>query len=293
MQQKTDEGYFSVASELRDKMRLGASRGNPRSLPADARILRPVPDHRPLQFTARGWFRNAFAGKYDSFFLATRAPPKSAMPVWKRWCGRSSPAPWGGCPGLSPPARPRPSRGADGLLIQRVSGNYRKHYYLPTWRGSAFPTTPSSGRRRWIPRPACCAWCWGSAPAPSTGSRRLPPDRRPGCPLKRPLKGFEDARRFAQRDVDLINSRATGPKRCPCSTCSARNLGSTGPLCGARLGDHQAPRGAWCQGAEGLAADLRHAPGRGTVHRADAADAQDLGRSLPLPGRRRVHRQFR
>jgi len=196
-------------------MRQGASRRDPRGVPADARVLWQY----PIIVRSSSCWRTASAtpsGKYDSYFLATRAPRGALRPA-EEWCARSSPAPWARTPSPTPPAWPRPLK-TDGTADPAVSGATAT---ITTSRlgGSASPTIPLSGRRRWTRSRH-------AAPGGRAGDAR----RRPGrgglpaivaldAPLKRPLKGFEDARRFAQ-PTSTDQRREQRPEPSPCSTCS-------------------------------------------------------------------------
>jgi hypothetical protein len=215
MQQKTDEGYFSIASEMRDKMRQGSFPDEIRE--AFQQMLEYFGQYpiivRSSSLLEDG-FGNAFAGKYDSYFLPNQGSPEER-------CARLEEAVraiFASTMGEDALAYRR-QRGLDrheeqmGLLIQRVSGNYRQHYYLPDLAGVGVSYNTFVWSKEMDPKAGMLRLVLG------LGTRAV--DRVEGdyprivaldAPLKRPLKGFEDARRFAQRDVDLINVASNRPE---------------------------------------------------------------------------------
>ncbi|MCM2264688.1 MAG: PEP/pyruvate-binding domain-containing protein [Desulfuromonadales bacterium] len=215
MQQKTDDGYFSVAAELREKMRQGEFPEEIRE--AFQQMLEYFGQYpiivRSSSLLEDG-FGNAFAGKYDSYFLANQGSPEER-------CARLEEvvrAIFASTMGEDALAYRR-QRGLDrleeqmGLLIQRVSGSYRNHYYFPDLAGVGVSYNTFVWSKEMDPKAGMLRLVAG------LGTRAV--DRVEGdyprivaldAPLKRPLKGFEDARRFAQRDVDLINVESNRPE---------------------------------------------------------------------------------
>ncbi len=215
MQQKTDEGYFSIASEMRDKMRQGSFPDEIRE--AFQQMLEYFGQYpiivRSSSLLEDG-FGNAFAGKYDSYFLPNQGSPEER-------CARLEEAVraiFASTMGEDALAYRR-QRGLDrleeqmGLLIQRVSGSYRNHYYFPDLAGVGVSYNTFVWSKEMDPKAGMLRLVAG------LGTRAV--DRVEGdyprivaldAPLKRPLKGFEGARRFAQRDVDLINVESNRPE---------------------------------------------------------------------------------
>ena len=215
MQQKTDEGYFSAALELRERMRQG-------SFPEEIReALQQMLEYfgqypiivRSSSLLEDG-FGNAFAGKYDSYFLPNQGSPEeryarleeAVRAIFASTMGEDALA-------------YRRQRGLDrleeqmGLLIQRVSGSYHNHYYFPDLAGVGVSYNTFVWSKEMDPKAGMLRLVAG------LGTRAV--DRVEGdyprivaldAPLKRPLKGFEDARRFAQRDLDLINVESNRPE---------------------------------------------------------------------------------
>jgi hypothetical protein len=215
MQQKTDDGYFTAAAELREKMRQGSF---PEEIRESFQQMLEYFGQYPIIVRSSSLledgFGNAFAGKYDSYFLANQGSPEErcarleevVRAIFSSTMGEDALA-------------YRRQRGLDrheeqmGLLIQRVSGSYRGHYYLPDLAGVGVSYNTFVWSKEMDPQAGMLRLVLG------LGTRAV--DRVEGdyprivaldAPLKRPLKGFEDARRFAQRDVDLINVESNRPE---------------------------------------------------------------------------------
>jgi len=208
MQQKTPEGYFEVAAGLREKMRHG-------SFPVEVReefqkmleYFGQYPIIVRSSSLLEDSFGNAFAGKYDSFFCANQGTPEQRYEQFEE-AVRNIFASTMSEDALSY----RLQRGLDkqeelmALLIQRVSGAYRKHYYFPDLAGVGVSYNTFVWNNQMDPKAGMLRLVLG------LGTRAV--DRVEGdyprivaldAPLKRPLKGFEDTSRFSQRDVDLLN----------------------------------------------------------------------------------------
>lgn len=215
MQQKTEDGYFTAAAELREKMRQGSF---PEEIRESFQQMLEYFGQYPIIVRSSSLledgFGNAFAGKYDSYFLANQGSPEErcarleevVRAIFSSTMGEDALA-------------YRRQRGLDrheeqmGLLIQRVSGSYRGHYYLPDLAGVGVSYNTFVWSKEMDPQAGMLRLVLG------LGTRAV--DRVEGdyprivaldAPLKRPLKGFEDARRFAQRDVDLINVESNRPE---------------------------------------------------------------------------------
>lgn len=215
MRQKTEDGYFEAAAELREKMRGG-------TFPEEIReVFQQMLEYfgqypiivRSSSLLEDG-FGNAFAGKYDSYFLANQGAPEER-------CARLEEAVRAiFASTMSEDALSyRRQRGLDrqeeqmGLLIQRVSGSYRNHYYFPELAGVGVSYNTFVWSRELNPEAGMLRLVLG------LGTRAV--DRVEGdypcivaldSPLKRPHKGVEDTRRFSQRDVDLLNIETNQPE---------------------------------------------------------------------------------
>ena len=208
MRQKSKDGYFEAAQELREKMLTGE-----------------FPDiiregfHKMLEYYGQypiivrssslleDGFGNAFAGKYDSFFCPNQGSLDERYEMFTDSVRKIFAST------MSEDALSyRLQRGLDkqdeqmGLLVQRVSGSYHKQFYYPDLAGVGVSYNTFVWDKQMDPQAGMLRLVYG------LGTRAV--DRVEGdyprivaldAPLKLPHKGFEDTRRFSQRDVDLVN----------------------------------------------------------------------------------------
>ena len=208
MEQKTEDGYFSAAEELRQKMLHGKL---PDYVGESLRKMLEYYGQYPIIVRSSSLledgFGNAFAGKYDSFFCVNQGTPEQRYEKLEEAIRQIFAS------AMSEDALSyRKQRGLDhldeqmALLIQRVSGSYHQHFYYPELAGVGVSYN---------------TFVWDKGMDPQAGMLRLvlglgtrAVDRVEGdyprivaldSPLKRPHAGFEDTRKFSQRDVDLLN----------------------------------------------------------------------------------------
>lgn len=208
MRQRTPEGYFSEARSLRDDMRQGR-------LPDEVRLeLARMLDYfgqYPLLVRSSSLledgFGNAFAGKYESVFCVNQGSPEQRLAALESAICEVFAST------MSDDALVyRRQRGLEeleepmALLLQRVSGRYHGHRYFPDAAGVGVSRN---------------AFVWESGLDPAAGMVRLvmglgtrAVDRIEGdhaCvvaldqPHKRPFRDADDAQRFSQHDLDLLD----------------------------------------------------------------------------------------
>lgn len=208
MQQRSEGGYFSAAQQLREQMLEGTF---PPEIREEFQQMLEYYGQYPIIVRSSSLledgFGNAFAGKYDSFFCVNQGSPEERLTEFEHAVRKVFAS------AMSEDALTyRLQRGLDqkdeqmALLIQRVSGSYRKHYYLPELAGVGVSYN---------------TFVWDKGMDPQAGMLRLvigmgtrAVDRSEvdyprvvalDAPTRRQHKGFEDVRRFSQRDIDLLN----------------------------------------------------------------------------------------
>ncbi len=218
MRQKTEAGYFAAAEQLHQRMLSG-------SFPDEVRhdLLQMLEYFGQYPIIIRSsslledGFGNAFAGKYASFFRVNRGTPEqrcaqvedavrqifaSAMSADALAYRRQR--------GLHQLEEPM------ALLIQRVSGSYRGHYYFPDAAGVGVSHNPFVWSRDMDPRAGMLRLVMG------LGTRAV--DRVEGdypCivaldqPRRKPHKDHQDARQFSQHDVDLLDVNVNALRTLP------------------------------------------------------------------------------
>ena len=92
------------------------------------------------------------------------------------------------------------------LLIQRVSGSYRKQYYFPDLAGVGVSYNTFVWNKDLNPQAGMVRLVLGlGTRAVNRVGYDYPRIVALDSPLKQPHSGFEDARKFSQQDVDLLN----------------------------------------------------------------------------------------
>jgi hypothetical protein len=152
-------------------------------------------------------FGNAFAGKYDSFFCVNQGSPEERLEqledaVRKIFASAMS----------EDALTYRRQRGLEhqdeqmALLIQRVSGAYRQHYYMPELSGVGVSYNTFVWDKDMDPQAGMLRMVVGlGTRAVDRAEVDYPRVVALDSPKKRQHKGFEDIRKFSQRDIDLLN----------------------------------------------------------------------------------------
>ena len=210
MQQKGREGYFNVASTLREKMLYGTF---PEEIMERFQQIIEYFGSSPIIIRSSSLleddFGNAFAGKYESIFLANQGSPEQryiqfAEAVKKIYASTMN----------EDALTYRKQRGLDkldeqmALLVQRVSGAYHKHYFFPDLAGVGVSYN---------------TYVWNNDIDPEAGMLRLvfglgtravnrvegdyPRMVALSDPLLRPYAEKDDLRKYSQHEVDLIDTK--------------------------------------------------------------------------------------
>lgn len=209
MEQRTKEGYFAVAGELKDKMLSGRF---PDAIKEQLWDVVEYFGQSPIIIRSSSLledsFGNAFAGKYESIFIANQGTPeeryKRIEEVIKRIFAST----------MNEDALTyRLQRGLDqqdeqmALLIQRVSGSYRKEYFFPDAAGVGVSYNTFVWKENMDPKAGMLRMVFGLG---TRAVNRVEDDYPRIVALDNPLlranAGKEDEKTFSQHKIDLINT---------------------------------------------------------------------------------------
>lgn len=210
MQQKSQPGYFNIAKVLKEKMLYGVF---PEEIMESFQQIVEYFGSSPIIIRSSSLleddFGNAFAGKYESIFLANQGTPEQryiqfAEAVKKIYASTMN----------EDALVYRKQRGLDksdeqmALLVQRVSGAHHKNYFFPDLAGVGVSYN---------------TYVWNSSIDPEAGMLRIvsglgtravnrvegdyPRMAALSAPLRRPYAEKDDIRKYSQHMVDIINTR--------------------------------------------------------------------------------------
>lgn len=210
VQQKTEEGYFNIANVLKEKMSYGVF---PEEIMEHFQQIIEYFGSSPIIVRSSSLleddFGNAFAGKYESIFLANQGTPEQRYiqfteAVKKVYTSTMN----------EDALTYRKQRGLDksdeqmALLVQRVSGAPHKNYFFPDLAGVGVSYN---------------TYVWNNTISPKAGMLRLvfglgtrAVNRVEGDyprivalddPLIRPYAEKDDLRKYSQHEVDVINTK--------------------------------------------------------------------------------------
>ncbi len=211
LEQKTPDGYFAAASELREAFLHGSF--SPEVEDKFRTMLEYFGQYpiivRSSSLQEDG-FGSAFAGKYDSVFLVSQGTPEQRFEQFVEGI-RAVYASMVSEEALAY----RRARGLDrqeeqmALLVQRVSGSYHEQYFFPQLAGVAISYNTFVWNPRLDPRAGMMRLVFG------LGTRAV--DRVAGDyprivsldhPRLMPHAGEADGHRFSQHKVDVLNVSA-------------------------------------------------------------------------------------
>lgn len=208
MEQKTKEGYFEAAERLREGMYKGTF---PEEIKEQFQQVIEYFGQSPIIIRSSSLledaFGNAFAGKYESIFSVNQGSPDERYKIFVESVRQVYTST------MSEDALTyRLQRGLDmldeqmALLVQRVSGTYRKYYFFPDVAGVGISYN---------------TFVWKQGMDPTSGMLRLvlglgtravnrveedyPRIIALDSPLSNPSAAMEDKRRFSQHYIDLLN----------------------------------------------------------------------------------------
>ncbi len=206
--QKSEQNYFEAGALLHEQIPRG-------DFPADIRDqFRSMLDYfgqYPIIVRSSSLledsFGNAFAGKYMSCFLVNQGSPeerygKFVDAVRSIFASTMS----------SDALTYRRQRGLDkqdeqmALLVQRVSGSYRNQYYFPDIAGVGVSYNTFAWSPELRPEAGMLRMVLGlGTRAVDRVENDYPRIVALDAPMKKAHKGFDDTRKYSQRDVDVLN----------------------------------------------------------------------------------------
>jgi len=221
LQQKTDEGYYGVAKILKEKMLYGTfSEEIMEHFQQIIEYFGSSPIIIRSSSLLEDSFGNAFAGKYESIFLANQGTPEQRYIQFAEAVKRIYASTMN-----EDALAYRKQRGLDkmdeqmALLVQRVSGAHHKDYFFPDLAGVGVSYNTYVWSAQMDPKAGMVRLVFG------LGTRAV--NRVEGDyprmvaldePLRTPYAEKRDVRKFSQHEADLINTRKNTFQTVPVET---------------------------------------------------------------------------
>lgn len=253
VEQKTGEGYFKAAAELRERLLKGRF---PDQIREQFQEMIEYFGQSPIIVRSSSLledaFGNAFAGKYESIFCVNQGSPEQRYADFEKAVRRVYAST------MSENALTyRLQRGLDqqdeqmALLVQRVCGSYRNSYFFPDLAGVGMSHNTFVWKPDLDPKAGMLRLVFGLG----TRAVNRVEDDYPRIialdqPLVRPVSGMEDVRKYSQHHVDLLDTRENTLKTIPFQQLLAEKLDVELDLVAVR--DYQLARQARQQGAGGV-----------------------------------------
>jgi hypothetical protein len=208
MEQKTQEGYFDAATPLRERMLNGTF---PYEIKEQFQQLIEYFGQSPIIIRSSSLledaFGNAFAGKYDSIFSVNQGSPEQRYAHFVESVRKIFAS------SMNEDALTyRLQRGLDqqdeqmALLVQRVSGSYRKHYFFPDLAGVGISYNNFVWKEGMDPKAGMLRLVAGlGTRAVNRVENDYPRTVALDNPQYRPHASLDEARRFSQHDLDVLN----------------------------------------------------------------------------------------
>ena len=218
IQQKTEDGYFSMAKILKEKMLYGVfTEETMEHFQQIIEYFGSSPIIIRSSSLLEDGFGNAFAGKYESIFLANQGTPEQryiqfAEAVKKIYASTMN----------EDALVYRKQRGLDkldeqmALLVQRVSGGHHKDYFFPDLAGVGVSYNIYVWNEDMDPKAGMLRLVFGlGTRAVNRVEGDYPRMVALSHTLRRPYAEKEDLRKFSQHEVDLIDTKENSFKAVP------------------------------------------------------------------------------
>ncbi|MRR18271.1 MAG: phosphoenolpyruvate synthase, partial [Deltaproteobacteria bacterium] len=208
MAQKTDEGYFEVARELKSKMLHGVF---PDEVKEQFVLMLEYYGQAPIIVRSSSLledaFGNAFAGKYESYFCVNQGTPEERYRHFEDAVRRIFASTMN-----EDALTYRLQRGMAhqdeqmALLVQRVSGSHRNIYFFPDLAGVGLSYNTFVWQKGMDPKAGMLRIVFGlGTRAVNRVENDYPRIVALDAPLTKPYAKPEDIKRFSQSEVDLLN----------------------------------------------------------------------------------------
>lgn len=208
MEQKTKEGYFKVAPELKEKLLSG---NFPNQIRERLQEMIEYFGQSPIIIRSSSLledsFGNAFAGKYESIFLVNQGDPDQRYLQFEEAVRRIYASTMD-----ENALTYRLQRGLDrqdeqmALLIQRVSGSYKKRFFFPDLAGVGVSHNTFVWKPHLDPKAGMLRLVFGlGTRAVDRVEDDYPQTIALDDPLLRPYAEPDDMVRFSQHNVDLLD----------------------------------------------------------------------------------------
>jgi hypothetical protein len=208
MEQRTAEGYFEVARTLHGKLLLGDF---PETIKEQFRQMLEYFGQSPIIVRSSSLledgYGNAFAGKYESIFLSNQGTPEERYTKFIHAVRRIYSSTMN-----EEALAYRLNRGLDqkdeqmALLVQRVSGAYKKDYFFPDVAGVGISYNTFVWKDHIDPKAGMLRLVLGLG---TRAVNRVDGDYPRIVALDDPLLkahgAIKDAQRFSQHDIDVLN----------------------------------------------------------------------------------------
>jgi hypothetical protein len=208
MEQKTKQGYFNVAAELKEKLLSGRF---PDQIREQFQEMIEYFGQSPIIVRSSSLledaYGNAFAGKYESFFCVNQGDPEQRYAQFEYAVRRVYASTMN-----EAALTYRLQRGLDqqdeqmALLVQRVSGSYRDGYFFPDLAGVGLSHNTFVWNPELDPKAGMIRLVLGlGTRAVNRVEDDYPRVISLDAPLLRPISGMDDVRKYSQRRVDVLD----------------------------------------------------------------------------------------
>jgi len=209
IKQKTKDGYFKVAPQMKENLLHGKF---PDEIRERFQELTEYFGQSPIIVRSSSLledsFGNAFAGKYESIFLVNQGDPQQRYAEFENTVRRIYASTMD-----ENALTYRLQRGLDqqdeqmALLVQRVSGSYQNHYFFPDLAGVGFSHNTFVWKSELDPKAGMLRLVFGlGTRAVERVEDDYPQTIALDQPLLRPYSEIEDVMRFSQHNVDLLDA---------------------------------------------------------------------------------------